>query len=146
MKNLFLCATVFVMVLMTVSCKKEDHQDKAPIAIDINVTLKQNESYSYNLPLNKSDEAYKIIVDAQHASLSYFMTGCFSSTPLSYFYLPAKDFAGLDKVVISNVEDEQAHHDGSHHGGGMCGKDDDEQSYIITIVFDIQKSPDSKTL
>ncbi len=157
MKKIALFIALAGMSALTLqSCKKEEVAHD-PIAITENVTLKLNESYTFTLPANTSDDAFAIAKQAEHFKISEL--GKNAEGKEVYLYTPAQDYKGTDQVVIANPEEE--HHSGAHppqgghphgapalggghHGGGNCGNHEEEKNYVITINFKIDGTISSK--
>ena len=61
---------VCLVIFMITSCEEE----KNSITETISVTLVKNQSYSYNLPANQSDDPFEITEQASHAKSSTLET------------------------------------------------------------------------
>jgi len=140
-KVVLLLAVASLAVVGMQSCKKEENE-KPAIQQTMNVELKANESYSFVLPKNKRNDAYEFTTQASHSSISEL--GVDASGNRVYRYTPALDYYGSDKIVVSNDQEREEHHekpkgprppfDGKHHGHGDC-KGGEEDHYIVTINF-----------
>lgn len=124
------------IAVTTQSCKKEkDDQDKI-VYQTVDATINANETYTYTLPENKSDDVFAITSQALHAKTSELQ-----NEATTYKYIPATDYTGSDKIVISTVEEQ---HDGQHNnggGGGNCNGNnhhDEETAMVITINLTIK--------
>ena len=124
MKNsffMFFLAGIALFALQ--SCQKAERV-AALVEKTVNATLKVNESYTFTLPSNQSDDPYQITTQASHSSISEL--GKNTAGDMVYNYTPALDFAGTDMVVITTVEEthtgtcgnHDGHHDGEHHDDG----------------------------
>ncbi len=157
MKKIALFVALAGMSALTLqSCKKEKPIERAPIAITENVSLKINESYTFTMPANTSDDAFAISKQAEHFKISEL--GKNAEGKEVYLYTPAQDYKGTDQVVMANPEEEHhggEHHGGEHHagtpplggghhGGGNCGNHEEEKNYVITINFVIDGTPSTK--
>lgn len=146
-KNLSIICLI-TSTLFISSCMREDLPQKDEPIIErttINVELKKNQSYTYSVPQNLSDDPYQITEQAKHASKSEL------STTLIYTYTPALNYVGTDQVIIANVEEQ---HNGNQHGCGNGGgnnsnhnhgcsggkNQDQETERIITINFIIKET------
>ncbi len=158
MKNSFFMLFLAGITLFALqSCQKAETV-AALVEKTVNATLKVNESYTFTLPSNQSDEPYQITTQASHSSISEL--GKNTAGDMVYNYTPALDFVGTDRVVITTPEEtenghcgnqdgdsthvEGEHHGGGHHGGGhLLGhhghhdKDEAETEMKITINLTI---------
>ena len=138
MKKIFLMLVLtspFIFALQ--SCQKsdmkKDHEDKI-VYQTVDATINANETYTYTVPENKSDDPFGITSQASH-----YKTSELENESTTYKYIPATDYTGSDKVVISNVEEQ---HDGNHsNGGGNCNGNhhhEDETELVIAINLTIK--------
>lgn len=132
-KKLFLLLATPILFL-TLSCQKmdmqKDHEDNDKVEYrTVDATINANETYTYALPENKSDDPFQITTQAMHAK-----TSTLENNATTYRYTPATNFTGTDKVMISAVEEQ--HNGGHHSGGGMCNGGHhhaEETELVITI-------------
>ena len=130
-------------LLSLLSCEKEK-QDDYTIEHTFDKTLKVNESATFTLPANTSDDAFQITTEASHASVS--MLGEDLDGNSIYSYTPEKDYTGTDLVIVSTIEDNyhgkhpNPHHSGKSKGGHNCnGGKNGEQQIIVIINLSILK-------
>lgn len=141
-KTILMLATAGALVAGMASCKKE-HTPKEAIKQTINVSLKENESYTFSLPKNLRDDPYEITSQAQHYAVSEVGTN--NSGQRVYNYTPSTGFFGNDQVIVSNDQEREEHK--GHPGGppkggpkpGNC-KGGEEDHYIITINFVVDRT------
>ena len=144
MKKSILIATISLVTLVSFySCKKEK-QEETILEQSLEKTIKVNESATFALPLNESDDAYKITTEAAHAYVSKLSDDL--SGNAVYTYTPEKDFVGTDLIVVSTVEENhhgnkgnKGHHNGGSKGGHCHGDDKGEQQLKVTIRINIIK-------
>lgn len=143
-KAALLLAFASVVAIGTQSCKKEE-EPKPPVAETYNVSLKMNEAYTFTLPKNKRDDAYDIITQSAHYSIS--SVGKDAAGNRIYQYTPAQDYLGADQVVLANAkEGQRPPHEKCgpkpfiphKHPHGNC--EGDEDHYIVTINFTVEKN------
>ena len=116
MKKLSILFTFAALVALSfTSCRKKE--DEVQISKTETVSLKVNESYTFTLPKNTTDDLYAITAAASHASISSL--GKNSAGEDIYQYTPAKDFYGTDNVTVATVEET---HPGKPGGHGKCQK------------------------
>lgn len=133
MKKLNVLFPAVAMFFAVQSCQKaEVYQEVA-----LTQTINQNESYTFELPI--TDDPYRIITEAQHATIS--LIGVSAEGNPIYSYTPAADFIGTDSVVLQtyhNKEGKKGHHGKGKHrdeedhtnnysGGGFCGTGNQRQ-------------------
>ena len=82
-----------VIFIFQVSCEKAGVS-----STDINVVLKNTETYSHYLGYMAKEECISIYIDAQHASSSTILGGPFE--PKIYEYIPDSNYVGYDRAVI----------------------------------------------
>lgn len=137
-KQFLVLALASSSILVVQSCKKmdgdKDHQDKIEYRT-VEATINANETYTYSMPENTSDDAFEITTQASH-----YKTSSLENNATTYRYTPVTDYIGSDKVVISTVEEQ---HNGHHSGGGgncFGGQhhDKDETELVITINLTIK--------
>lgn len=144
MKKSILTATIALITLVSFySCEKEK-QEETIVEQSLEKTIKVNESATFALPLNESDDAYKITTDAAHAYVSKLSDDL--SGNAVYTYTPEKDFVGTDLIVVSTVEENHhgnkgntGHHKGGSKGGHCHADDKGEQQMKVTIRINILK-------
>ncbi len=139
MKKLFFLL-VTPIIFLTQSCQKmdfkKDHKDNAKVEYrTVEATINANETYTYAMPENKSDDPFQITTQASH-----FKSSMLENNATSYRYIPSTNYSGTDRVVISSVEEQ---HDGHQsNGGGNCNQNnnhhDDETEFVITINLTIK--------
>ncbi|MEO5571633.1 MAG: hypothetical protein ABIT08_11855 [Bacteroidia bacterium] len=136
-KSVFLPALIAVFFFIA-SCKKEqDHHDNETVTSKvIDVTLNQNQSYSYTMQSNgDADNVMEISQQAQHA-LTCKISADGSRNTL-FEYTPALDYTGSDEIQVNTIEDKQK--DGNHGGNhGNCQgghENDSETNYIFKITI-----------
>ncbi|MFN8283725.1 MAG: hypothetical protein U0U67_10950 [Chitinophagales bacterium] len=133
-----LFGTVLFFLVMTVSCKKENHHKTITQTIDLNLGM--NETYSFSFPVNTQPEITK---QASHASNSVITTD--NSTNLTQFtYTPTKDFVGTDEINIQLKKSKDNYvGNGILPGGcygGNHGGDDRVDSYSFKInIINVEK-------
>ncbi len=140
-KSIILLAAAVLGIAGLQSCKKE-HHPPVPVTTDLNITLKQNEAYTFTLPANPTPIPYKITSQAGHYSISEVSKDASGNTV--YLYTPALNYTGTDKVSVADTKDGGPDHGngggcGHHHGGheGNDGDEDDVQPNIVNINFTI---------
>ncbi|MBL0048283.1 MAG: hypothetical protein IPP32_09345 [Bacteroidetes bacterium] len=144
MKKSIVATTLALVALISFySCEKEK-QEVTIIEQSLEKTIKVNESATFTLPVNESDDAYKITTDAAHAYVSKLSDDL--SGNAVYTYTPEKDYVGNDLIVVSTVEEKQhgnkgnkGHHKGGSKGGHCHGDDKGEQQMKVTIRINILK-------
>lgn len=166
-KTIILLATASALIAATASCKKE-HMPKEAVVQTVNVSIKANESFTFELPKNLRDDPFEITSQAAHFSVSEL--GVNAAGNRIFSYTPSKDFTGTDKVILSNDQEREQHQHpggppqngcsqqgpppaggpqgpppsgghqcGGHHHKGNCNKGE-EDHYIITINFVVESS------
>jgi hypothetical protein len=131
--NLCISAVISSVFFITSCEKKEDHEPVQNSKV-INVDLKQNESYSYQiLASGDGADAMEISQQAQHALTCKITPDAAHNT--LFEYTPATDYTGSDEIHITTVDGEHhEHHDNDHHHGNCQGKDDEAgSSYTFKI-------------
>ena len=127
---------IAVAILFAIqSCKKEDRD--APVTKTIAVSLKANESYSYQIPkTGDADDVMQITKQAEH-SLSSEVSPVANSENTLFEYTPALDYTGNDEVQVTNVEVHNGNSGHSHHGNCSGGKDhhDETTTYAFKITI-----------
>ena len=151
MKKIFTRLSVLIlMIAVFQSCTKE------PLVIykNINVSLKENESYQLDLGNLGNEEVAEITKQAAHfqTSQTQILT---TSSNTTYIYVPSIDYSGTDDVEITITRGEPVNNqgqcgfggsggcnqnNGSHwgNGWGSCGEDD---MTVYTVHFSIGKNP-----
>src|SRR5689334_14520179 len=116
MKKITRLLFISAAILFTAqSCKKEDRD--VTVTKTIAVSLKANESYSYEVPkAGDADDVMQITKQADH-SLTSTVSPVANSENSLFEYTPAADFTGSDEVQVSNIE---THHGNSGHSHGNC--------------------------
>ena len=109
------------------SCKKET-KSGTPIVSNLNITIKQNETYTYTMPVNSASTAYRITTPASHYTMSLVCKN--SCGAYIYQYTPSINYCGNDFVCIDNT---------GNNGGCMNGNNNNngEQSTAVNIHFTI---------
>jgi hypothetical protein len=131
-RTIFMLAITALVAAGTSSCKKEK-MPKDAIHQTINISLRSDETYNLDLPMNKRNDEYRFKKQAAHFSTSELGQ---SSTGLRTFkYVPASGYTGTDQVILSNDWEREEHHADKPHGGGHHGDCDKEEEdhYIITV-------------
>ena len=142
MKKLIIVLVVAVLGIAGLqSCKKE-HNHQPPTVTNLNVTLKQNETYTFTLPANTTPKPYRITSQAGHYTVS--LASKDASGNETYQYTPALNYTGTDKVTVEDTKAEGCNggnppppqNGGSCSGGhhGHCGDDGDEDDVKANIV------------
>ena len=135
-KNFQLTLLVIFSAIVFVSCNKE-HEAVTKV---IDVTLKINEVYNYQIPATgDQDDVMQITKVALHA-LSNTLDFRNNTTSSAFQYTPATDYVGTDEVQVSTAE---VHNGNSNHpphqGGGNCqgGRHhhDEGTTYIFRITI-----------
>lgn len=128
-----LSASVLMLALLQ-SCTKQ------PLVVykTMNVSLKQNETFQFDLGNVQSVEITKQASHFQTSQLQY-------SNPEVYTYIPSKDYAGTDDAELTIGKGPQNScgfgggscnpHNGNQAGSGFCGQDD---QIIYTLHFSIE--------
>jgi hypothetical protein len=93
------------MILFSFSCKKESRDIPAPSAVGemINVRIAPNQPYQMDLT---NAGTVSISKQASHFSMSETIMNNENGSQ-SYKYIPAKDFAGNDEVVLLSNKTEE---------------------------------------
>ncbi len=123
------------LVVATQSCKKEDRD--ASTTKEIAVSLKANESYSYQIPqTGDADDVMQITKQADHSLISKISPVANSENTL-FEYTPALDFTGSDEVQVTNVENHNGNSGHSHNGNcsGGKGHHDGTTTYVFKITI-----------
>lgn len=106
--NVLFAAVAFFFAIQ--SCQKaEEYQNVA-----LTQTINQNESYTFELPV--TDDPYRVIQEAQNATISLIGVNA-TGNPI-YSYTPNADFVGTDSVILQtyhNPKGEGKHGKGNHH-------------------------------
>jgi len=145
-KTIILLAVAVLGIAGLPSCKKEK-QPQPPITTNLNITLKQNQAYTFTMPANGTPLPYKITSQAAHYSIS--TVGKDANGNEVYQYTPELNYTGTDKVTINNLKEEggSCGNGGPHPHGGPCGghhgndhDEDDIQPNIVNISFNIGTS------
>jgi hypothetical protein len=124
-----------VLAALTIaqSCRKEDQGPT--VSHQINVSLKANESYSFQIPhAGDADDVMQIKKQAIHSSNSQ-VSPVANSTNTLFEYTPAVDFTGSDEVVVASVEGTNGHH--GHHNGQCNGNKNHEGTTIYDFKITI---------
>jgi hypothetical protein len=156
-KTILLLVSASALSVGMTSCKKgerEPEQPKPAIQQSYDAKLVANQTYTFALPKNLRDDHYEILSEAQHFSLSQVTEN--ANGDYIYTYKPAADYVGADQVILSNdwereeMPEHKEHH--KHHllpppGGrkhhGNCEKKGEEDHYIITINFNMDRVNDT---
>ncbi len=121
-KLLILPMALMACLFLTTSCHKEDDDVNATI----DVALEPNQAYTYKITnLGDDDEEVQITKAAGHA-LSCTVSPVANSSATTFEYTPAKDYTGIDEVVVSAVE---------HGRKGKCNHHDDDDKYTFRITI-----------
>ncbi len=136
-KLIFLLATP--IIFLTQSCQKtdfkKDREDNDKVEYrTVEATINANETYTYAMPENKSDDPYQITTQASH-----YKTSTLENNATTYRYIPVTNYSGTDRVIISSVKDQ--HNNPHSNGGGNCNQNnnhDGETKYVITINLTIK--------
>jgi len=115
MKNIFTLLAVAVIAVAFQSCKKAEQPHGQTVTQTVSETMRMNESYTFTLPANTTDDPYRVTAQPLHASLSDL--GKDASGNDVYRYTPTKDYTGTDRAVIATTEE----HRGGPNGGNMQG-------------------------
>ncbi len=101
-KIIFILTTFFGFMTLIQSCKKSP-ANKEDIQT-INVALKANQSYQFDLGGFGIEEGAGISKQATHFLISTATRDTSGNTPnIIYSYLPAKDFVGTDEVELKSA-------------------------------------------
>ena len=153
-KGWIILLSACTMLLAGTACKKE-HTEKEAIRKTIDVTLTQDQNYTFTLTKNLRDDEYRITEQAQHYLISN--SGTTSAGDRVYTYQPAAGYYGTDEVIVRN-DWERDEHAGHSHGncqggppppngadhGGQCNKPKGEEDhYIYTFRFTINRTIES---
>jgi hypothetical protein len=107
MRKLIFAVSVGAMLSMSLnSCSKRPMPEPA-IKQTIDVQLSANQTYTFLLPMNIRDDAYEFTTQALHHELSILDVN--AEGQRIYQYTPAKDYVGLDQVVVSNDWEREEH-------------------------------------
>jgi hypothetical protein len=148
-KSIVLLALLATTAAILPSCTKEENH-KPPITTTVNKDIADNESFTFILPHNSSENLYKSVRQAQHASVSLVSIDAAGND--IYQYTPALDYNGSDRVVVANEEEHGQSKCGNHGGSGKCGghhncskgKDNDQDNIVIfNITIKNTSSKDS---
>lgn len=140
-KTILMLATAGALVAGMASCKKRP-MPKEAIKQTIDVSLKENESYTFSLPKNLRDDPYEVVIQAKHYNISE--VGSNTSGERVYLYTPTAGYTGSDQVVLSNDQEREEgkdHPAGPPKGGPKKGdcNGEEEDHYIITINFQVNR-------
>lgn len=116
--------------LFTQSCKKEEDGNKA-ITQNIDASITKNSTYTFTLPANTTNEAFKITTQASHFTIS--QQGVDASGAAIYQYQPSKDYVGTDNVTLASAEENHQGGNSGNHSGCQGHHDDDDNSVTINI-------------
>lgn len=100
MKKIILYFTIILFsIILIQSCKKES----TPLQKDqtINVIIKANEDYSYDLGYFGYEEGARIIQQARHYETSSLMREL-NTGKITYKYKPSLNYTGTDEVKINS--------------------------------------------
>lgn len=116
MKKITGILTIAAFALMlTSSCKKDE--SGVTITKVINVELKVNESYSYEVPrAGDADDVMQMQKQASNFLTCKITPQANGNVVLDY--TPALNYTGTDEIMISNQEG--SHGNGGHGGHGNC--------------------------
>lgn len=139
-KTIRLFCIFIATMLSVVGCRKEDRNEVNTLKV-IEVTLEQNEPYSYRVPKSESADPYQLSKQASHF-LRSDLTSDFDSGTLIYQYTPSKNYIGNDEVTLTSIEENQhGHHQKKGLGfGGGCHEDESGTTHSINIRFTIKNS------
>jgi hypothetical protein len=117
----------------TQSCKKDDNGPT--VTHTVAVSLRANESYSYQVPkAGDADDVMQITKQAGHSLISKVSPVVNSENTL-FEYTPALGFTGSDEVQVTNVENHSGQQGAPHHGNCSGGKGHHEGT--TTYIFKI---------
>lgn len=104
-KLLFL--SLGVAFILTQSCNKSRlEKEETVVKQTIDATINLNETYTFTLPANTSDDPFEITTQASHFRISELGTNAEGAA--IYQYTPEADYVGTDVVVVANVEEKHA--------------------------------------
>lgn len=122
------------LILFSVSCRKaESILENETIVYNktVDVTINQNESYSYLLPEQKHQTEFEIISQAKHFSTSTVTENVYGEK--TYLYKPLQNYYGTDQVVLQSNE--------KHDGGGCSQHNNDANTQTVyTIRITVNKT------
>jgi hypothetical protein len=128
MKKITVLLIASVFTLSSQSCRKEQDQQTS-VTKEINVSLKTNESWSYQVPqTGDADDIIQITKQAMHSSESKISPIANSENTL-FEYTPALNYTGTDLVQVTNVEGQHG-----HHNGNCGGRKHSETNYVFKIT------------
>lgn len=127
MKNFVSFAALSLAILGFASCSKQDNDD-VNLNQTVNATIKQNETYQYDLP-NPSSGSFGVESSGANSANTSVVSNTAGRT---FIYTPPANYTGTDVVVVSNVAPPVTsnnsnnggcggHHNcgnGEHHGCG----------------------------
>ncbi len=118
--------------LTVVACRKEE-QEVTVTTQEINMSLKQNEAYTFALPTGKCN--YKITTDAAQASVSLISKDANGNN--IYSYTPKLNYIGSDNVSLSNKKEGECHSEHHHPHLGLpkqhCNENEHHEKTINNI-------------
>ena len=100
-KAVLILAITFCLTSLPQSCKKDSTIEANTKTID--VTLKVNQSYQYDLGGFGIEEGAGIATQASHFRISTTYRDSSGTTPnIFYKYIPATNFVGTDEVTLKS--------------------------------------------
>ena len=116
-KSIILCAIAIATIAAFQSCRKQE-PPKPPIITNLNITLKQNEAYTFTLPANTTKSPYKFVTQASHYTISTVSKD--ASNNDIYQYTPSSNYTGTDNVTIADTKDGDCHNGNNPPPQGGC--------------------------
>lgn len=95
--RLSIFAIFFLFLLSTLSCKKDTDRIKNET---INISLRANEAYEYDLGLFGDEEGARIKQQATNFAISEMKR--LEAVRMVYYYKPKLNFTGLDEVTLKS--------------------------------------------
>ena len=130
---------VFALAVFT-ACHKE-HEAFTKV---IDVSLKPNETYTYQIPATgDADDVMQITKQALHAQ-SCTLDFRSNTSPSAFQYTPVLNYIGTDEVDVSTVETHNGNLNPQHQGGGNCQghhHHDEGTTYIFRITISSGNHP-----
>ena len=100
-KTVLILAVTFCLTTLSQSCTKDSTTEPSTKAID--VSLKVNQSYQYDLGGFGIEEGAGIATQASHFLISIVYRDSSGNTPnIFYKYMPAANFIGTDEVTLKS--------------------------------------------
>ena len=128
-KSIMLFVIACTIAITNQSCNKMENEDKV-VYQTVDATINANEVYTYSLPESKTDNAFKIASQASH-----FVTSELRNQSTVYYYKPADNYIGSDKIIVSTVEEKRNKH--QSNGGGNCSNSQQKGKYEMVITINL---------